>query len=468
MSLVFKTIQTAGIAELSYLIGDDDEGVAAVFDPRPDVEVYVEMAREEKVSITHIFETHIHADLVSGSRELCARVDSAKIYVSHEGGASYEFAHEKVEEGDHFTFGDLVITAKHTPGHTPEHLSYLMAESDHPEMPWGVLTGDSLFVSSAGRPDLLGAEHTQDLAEQQFHTLRDFYLKLPDHVMIYPNHGAGSPCGADIGDRLSSTIGYERKFNQFLQFTDVKSFTDHAMATAPPMPTYYPLMKKINAKGPEILGNLPRVPGLPPNAFAEAIEKKAGALVDTRTMLAFGGGHIAGALNLGGSPILSIWAGWMLDPAQPILLVLESEEHLEEMLRFFIRTGYTQFAGYLVGGMRAWDAAGFSNEEIGQMTVHELNEKASTLQIVDVRSPREWKKGHVPGAHHVFLPELRHGADHGLDPKMPTAVYCASGYRASIASSILKRSGFENLWNVPGSWEAWTRCGFPVQKEDGK
>ncbi len=147
MSLVFKTIQTEGIAELSYLLGDDDEGVAAVFDPRPDVEVYVDMAREAKVSITHIFETHIHADLMSGSRELCARLESAKIYASHEGGASYGFEHEKVKDGDRFTFGELLVTARHTPGHTPEHLSYLLAEVNHPETPWGILTGDSLFVS---------------------------------------------------------------------------------------------------------------------------------------------------------------------------------------------------------------------------------------------------------------------------------------------------------------------------------
>ncbi|MEY2439398.1 MAG: hydroxyacylglutathione hydrolase, partial [Verrucomicrobiota bacterium] len=210
MSLVFKTIQTHGIAELSYLLGDDEEGTAAIFDPRPDIDVYVEMARDEKLSITHIFETHIHADLVSGSRELCTRLESAKIYVSDEGGASYGFAHERIKDGDRFTFGEVLITARHTPGHTPEHLSYILAEADHPDTPWGVLTGDSLFVSSAGRPDLLGSERTEGLAEQQFHTLRDFYLKLPDHVMIYPNHGAGSPCGADIGDRLSSTIGYER------------------------------------------------------------------------------------------------------------------------------------------------------------------------------------------------------------------------------------------------------------------
>lgn len=467
MSLVFKTIQTQGIAELSYLLGDDDEGIAAVFDPRPDVDVYLEMAREEKLSITHIFETHIHADLVSGSRELCARLDSARIFVSHEGGASYGFEHEKVKDGDRFKFGEMLVTARHTPGHTPEHISYILAEAEHPDTPWGVLTGDSLFVSSAGRPDLLGADHTKELAEKQFHTLHDFYLKLPDHVMIYPNHGAGSPCGADIGDRLSSTIGYERKFNKFLQFTDVKSFTDYAITTAPPVPRYYPVMKKLNAEGPEVLGHLPRVAALPPKAFKEAIEKKTGVLVDVRTMLAFGGGHIPGALNIGGSPILSIWAGWMLDPDKPILLVLENEDALDEVVRLFIRTGFSKFAGYLVGGMKAWDAAGYPHAEIGQMTVHELNKRAPSLQVVDVRSPREWKKGHVPGARHIFLPELRKRIGE-LDPAKATAVYCGSGYRASIATSIMKPQGFTELWNVPGSWEAWRKAGFPVEGANGE
>src|SRR5207249_4628725 len=209
--------------------------------------------------------------------------------------------------------------------------------------PWGILTGDSLFVSSAGRPDLLGEKHTKQLAGQQFHTLRDFYLKMPDHVMIYPNHGAGSPCGADIGARLTSTIGYERRHNKFLQFGDVQTFTEHALATAPPVPNYYPVMKKLNAEGPEILGSLPRVPGLP-------------------------------------------------------------------------------------------------LEEIGQMTIHELNKRGASLQIVDVRSPGEWKKGHVPGARHIFLPELRKRIGE-LDSNKPTAVYCGSGYRASIAASILKEEG---------------------------
>jgi hydroxyacylglutathione hydrolase len=467
MSLVFKTIQTEGIAELSYLVGDDDEGVGAVFDPRADVDVYVDMAREAGVVITHIFETHIHADLMSGSRELCARVESAKIYNSSEGGAEYGFDREKVNDGDRFEFGEVLVTARHTPGHTPEHLSYLLADVDHPDEPWGILTGDSLFVSSAGRPDLLGEKHTKQLAEQQFHTLRDFYLKMPDHVMIYPNHGAGSPCGADIGARMTSTIGYERKFNKFLQFADAKSFTDFAIETAPPVPHYYPVMKRVNARGPQILGNLPRVPALPPRAFKQAIENKAGILVDTRMMLAFGGGHIPGALNIGGSPILSIWAGWMLDPDQPVLLVLESDDDLEQTVPLFLRTGYTKFAGYLAGGMKAWDAAGFSLERIGQMSVHELNERKTSLQVVDVRSPGEWKKGHVPGAHHIFVPELQNRVNE-LDRKKPTAIYCGSGYRASIATSILKPQGFNDLWNVPGSWEAWKKLKLPIEGANGE
>ncbi len=464
MALVFERILTEGIAELSYLVGDDSDGVAAVFDPTPDVDKYVELAREKQVSITHIFETHIHADLVSGSRELCARVVSAKIFVSHEGGARYGFDHEKLNDGDQFTIGKTIMTVKHTPGHTPEHVSYLLADKELADVPWGVITGDSLFVSSAGRPDLLGEDESAKLAVQQFHTLHDFYLGLPDSVIIYPAHGHGSPCGADIGDRLESAIGYERRFNPFLQFQDVKSFTDYALSTPPPVPRYYPLMKKVNAKGPEILGNLPRVPGLPPTAFRKAVDEKAGVLIDTRMMLAFGGGHIAAALNIGGSPMLSIWAGWLLDPDAPILLVLDSDSELDEIVKFFIRTGYTKFAGYLVGGMRAWDNAGFELAEVGQMTVHEIHAAGDRLQLIDVRSPGEWKSGHIPGARHLFVPEVRDRIDE-LDPSRPTAVYCDSGYRASIVASILKQEGFTNVSNVPGSWQAWKKKGFPIEGE---
>ena len=463
MSLIFERIQTEGIAELSYLLGDDDEGVAAVFDPTPDVDKYIELAREKGVSITHVFETHIHADLMSGARELCAREDSAKIYASHEGGAKYGFETENLRDGDRFNFGDTVVTARHTPGHTPEHMSFEMAESATPDKPWGVLTGDSLFVNSAGRPDLLGTEHTAELARQQFKTLREYFLGLPDSVMIHPGHGAGSPCGADIGDRLQSTIGYERLTNPFLQIDDVEKFTDFAIKTAPPVPTYYPRMKKINAEGPEVFGNLPKVAALPVKEFKKAVDEKKGVLVDTRSALAFGGGHIPDALNIAGSPSLSIWAGWLLDPNQPVLLVLEKDNQIDEVVKLFIRTGYTKFAGYLVGGISAWEAEGFPIEQIPQLSVHEVHNNGRDYQLVDVRGPGEWKTGHIPGAQHMFLPKLREKSA-TLDKSKPTAVYCASGYRASLGASILKQEGFTKVANIPGSLHAWKKAGFPVEK----
>lgn len=467
MALIFERIQTDGIAVLSYLVGDDSEGVAAVFDPRPDVDCYLQLAREKRLSITHIFETHIHADFVSGSRELCARVESARIFLSHEGGARYGFDHEKIKDGDRFTLGSVLITVRHAPGHTPELVAYLLAEEDHPDAPWGVLTGDSLFVGSAGRPDLLGGGREKKQAKQQFHTLYDFYLKLADGVSIYPAHGHGSPCGADIGDRLSSTIGYERRFNAFLQFQDVTSFTDYALSSAPPEPAYYPRMKKLNVKGPKVLGNLPAVRGLPPKIFQKAIKDDHNVLIDTRMMLGFGGGHIKGSLNIGGSPMLSLWAGWLLDPAKPILLVLESDEKLNEIVCLFLRTGYVKFSGYLVGGMKAWDNAGLPLEEVGQMTVDEIKRAGKKLQLLDVRAPDEWKGGHIPHASHIFLGELREHLSK-LDKTKPTAVYCDSGYRASIAASILKQEGFGSVCNVPGSWQAWKKAGYPVEKDNAK
>lgn len=467
MSLVFERIQTEGIAELSYLLGDDSDGVAAVVDPTPDVDKYLELAREKKVSITHIFETHIHADLVSGARELCARVGSAKIFLSHEGNARYGFDHEKLMEGTKFTFGKTVVSVKHTPGHTPEHVSYVLAETKHPKTPWGVLTGDSLFVNSAGRPDLLGSGETEKLTKELFRTLRQFFLKLSDSVLIYPAHGAGSPCGADIGDRLESTIGYERAFNPYLQFSTYQKFRDYTLEGAPPVPTYYPRMKKLNAKGPVVLGNLPGVPALPAKAFREAVEKGEGVLIDTRMMLGFGGGHIKGALNIGAKPMLSIWAGWLLDPEVPVLLVLENDTQVKEVVKLFLQTGYTKFAGYLAGGMKAWDNAGFELEDVGQMTVHEVRAAEAPLQVVDVRSPSEWEEGHVPGAVHLFLPDLRKKAAR-LDKTLPVAVYCDSGYRASIGASILKQEGFRTVANVPGSWQAWKKAKFPIEEGGGE
>lgn len=465
-SLIFETIFTEGLAHLSYLIGDKETGKAAVIDPRRDVEVYLELARKHKLSIRHALETHIHADFVSGCRELAAAAGGGcTIGVSAEGDAKYGFKHRGLKDGDRIDLGRVILTARHTPGHTPEHLSYVVAERQRPETPFAVFSGDCLFAESVGRPDLLGEEQSEKLAKQLFAVLRKVYLAMPDEVRVHPAHAAGSPCGANISDRKVTTIGYERRFNPALQIDDEGKFVEYVLRTAPPEPTYYRRLKKLNARGPEVLGGLPAAVAVTPEEFARAVDKDKVHLIDNRQMLAFGGGHIAGALNIGPRAELSIWAGWLLDPERPIWLVLERDEELQEVSRQLIRVGCTRIAGYLMGGMEAWLNAGRSVETMPQMTVHELNKALPPrdLQVLDVRTPDEWQSGHVPGASYLFLPELAEKASK-LDKDRPVAVYCDSGYRASIGASQLRQLGFKKVRNVPGSWKAWTAADYPAEK----
>jgi hydroxyacylglutathione hydrolase len=458
---VFETVRTAGLAHLSYLIGDRSTGQAAVIDPRRDVEIYLELARKHNLTITHAVETHIHADFVSGSRELAARTGTAKIQVSVEGGAHYGFAHESLRDGLRIDLGAVTLTAMHTPGHTPEHMAYLAAENGKS---WGFFSGDFLFADSVGRPDLLGAGETPGLAKSLYRSLQTALATLPDELPLYPAHGAGSPCGANICDR-ESTIGYERRHNPALQFTEETAFIDWVLRTAPPMPRYYPRMKKINAQGPEVLKGLPVIELLDPSAFARRITSREVQLIDNRSMLAFGGGHIAGAWNIGPRPELSLWAGWMLDPDRPIALVLPRDQDLSEVLRQFIRVGFTQFAGWLKGGMEAWVTAGLPLEELAQVPVQELNKQLPNreFQLLDVRMPKEWDDGHIPDARYLFLGELPAKLKN-LDPDKPVVVYCASGYRSSLAASLLEANGFKKVRNVPGSYGAWTAAGLPIIK----
>jgi hydroxyacylglutathione hydrolase len=462
MTLRFEQFLGDGIAQLSYLIGDDAEGTAAVVDPLPDVEVYIDFARRYGLAITHVFETHIHADFMSGARELAARIGNAAVWVSEEGGATYGFDHQGLRDGDRFTFGKAVLTARFTPGHTPEHTAFLLAEAAREETPWGVLSGDSLFVDSVGRPDLLGDEMSEQLGGQLFRVMREFYLELEDSVIVYPCHGAGSACGPDIGDRLSSTIGYERRHNPYLQPEDQETFEELVFGNAPPVPTHYPRLKKINAAGPDVLGAGPIVPPLPPETFQNAMQDESALVIDCRNMLGFAGGHVPRAVNIAAEPILSVWAGWLLDPGTPLLLVLERDGDLKEVVQLFVRTGYTRFGGYLAGGMEAWQNAGLPLSKLGRMSAHELRQSLDEIQVLDVRKPEEWEQGHIPGARHCFLGNLLESTP-DLAKDRPVAVYCASGYRAHLAASILKRRGFEDVRGVPGSWQAWTGAGFPVE-----
>ncbi len=466
MTMEFRRVLTPGVSQLSYFVGDSSAGVAAVVDPRPDCGVYLEIARELGMTITHVFETHIHADFMSGARELAHRLGNARIHVSAEGGATYGFDHVGVRNGDVFTFGTLRLTARFTPGHTPEHLAYELANEAAPDAPWGVLTGDSLFVGSVGRPDLLGEDETDELVRRLFDTVQHYFLNLSDGVMIYPCHGHGSQCGPNIADRLDSSIGYEKAHNPYLQCDTFDAFKEKMLAAAPPEPTHYKRLKKTNSGGPDLLGAGPAIPALTPRQFHEAARRDDAFLLDTRHMLAFGGGHIAGALNIGLQPELSVWAGWMVDPEKDLLLVLERDRDLDEARALLARVGITRFAGYLAGGMTAWENAGLPLQRLEQMPVHELRGQTREVQLIDVRSDDEWSDGHVPDAQHIFVPELPDRLDR-LDRRKPTVTYCASGYRANVAASLLQRHGFERVRSVPGSWSAWTSAGLPVADGNG-
>lgn len=464
MALVFERIVTEGLGDLSYLIGDDAKGIAAVIDPRADADIYETLARRHQVAITHIFHTHIHEDFLSGASELAARLGSAaRVYSSAEQAAQYGYAHEPVKDGARFEFGGTLLTARHTPGHTPEHMSFLVAEADKAQTPYAVFTGGSLLINAAGRTDLLGKEKADELTAAQYRTLYEFYLGLDDHVILHPTHAHGSPCGAAIGDRLSSTVGYERRFNPFLQCKSEREFHKFALEELPPKPSYYPRLKEINTLGPPVLHNLPVVPALPAKEFKTLADKGEAVIVDTRDMLAFGGGHIANALNIGASPKLPIWAGWMLKAEQPILLVLDKDADLETVVRYFWRTGFIKFAGYLVGGMSAWDKAGLPIEALPQLSVKELHERRQEFEAIDVRAPSEWRAGHIPDARHMFLPELEVRAA-GMDKERPLAVYCDSGYRASIGASLLRKAGFKHVASVPGSFQTWRKAGYPIER----
>jgi hydroxyacylglutathione hydrolase len=462
MALVFEQIDSEGIAHLSYLIGDDRAGVAAVIDPRRDVEVYLSIARERGLRITHAIETHIHADFVSGVHELRARTH-AEIY----GPASedYTFDLNPLSEGAEIRLGSVRLRAIHTPGHTPEHVSLLVYDEQQGEAPFGVFTGDTLFNLDVGRPDLLGEGTEERLARQLYHSVFQRLLPLGDRIEVYPAHGAGSACGKAIGDRRRSTIGNERLFNPALVERSAAEFVRWLLEDMPEPPRHYVWLKKVNAGGAPVLGGVPILPPLPLEGFRERMRDPDTILLDTRSLLAFGGGHIEGAINIGLGSYFPNWIGWMIDPERSLLLVLESEREVCPVAEHLFRLGYDRVVGYLHRGMTAWQNAALPLERTGEWTVHELNEhrEDSGVTVLDVRSDAEWEQGHVPGAKHIYVPHLEEHLDK-LDRDQTIATYCGTGYRASIAASLLQRHGFKSIVNVPGSMTAWKAADLPVQR----
>ncbi len=461
MGLVFEQINADGLAQLSYMVGDDKAGVVAVIDPRRDVDVYTDMARAKGVRIAAIVETHIHADFVSGVHELHERT-GATIY----GGKTedYQFDLKQMSEGDEIALGAVRLRALHTPGHTPEHISLLIFDKQQGEEPFGVFTGDTLFNLDVGRPDLLGKDMEKKLAPQLYRSLFQKLVPLGDRIEVYPAHGAGSGCGANIGDRRQTTIGNERVFSAALKERSEEEFVEWLLGGMPEPPRYYARLKKVNAKGAPLVGSLPLPPPLSPQEFQERMKDENTAVIDTRSILAFGGGHIPGAINIALRSEFPLWTGWMIDGEKTILLVVESERAIELVAQHLFRTGYDNIAGYLHDGMTSWQNAALQLESTGEWTVHELNEhkEDAGLTVLDVRSDKEWDEGHVPGARHLYVPHLEEHVG-GLDKSKKIVTYCGSGYRASIAASLLQKNGFRDVVNVPGSWTAWTKAGLPIE-----
>ena len=454
--MVLQTFEAEGLAQLSYLVGCDACGVAAVIDPRRDVDIYIQAARENGLAITHIIETHIHADFVSGALELQAKC-GGKIYVGKAEG--YGFDAEQVTDGQQLKLGGITLTVLHTPGHTPEHICLLARSGNNP--PFALFSGDLLFAGEVGRPDLLGEAEKQKLARQLFTTFREKILTLDDGILVYPGHGEGSPCGGKIGDRRVTSIGYERANNPRLQIDSEDAFVADVLKDLPPPPRYYPRMKQVNACGPKIFGAMPF---LRPVSAADLEARMRQVLVlDTREIEAYAAAHIPGSLSIPLRDEFPIWAGWMLDPKAEIILVLGKPEDQFTVQRYLFRIGIENVTGYLSNGLRSWTESGRPYAHHKTLSVQELHATLEDFQILDVRRHDEWNAGRVAGARHIYAPILAEELE-TLDRERPLAVYCGTGYRASIAASVLEQAGFRDVRNVLGSMKAWRAAGLPVER----
>ncbi len=462
--MILETIESKGISHFSYLVGDQSSNTAAVIDPRRDVDIYLKLAAENNLYIRYIFETHIHADFISGSRELSTKT-GAEIFVGAEG--DYGFECSLLYEDDEIEIGELKLKVVHTPGHTPEHLCYLIGGGKGAEKTWGIFSGDTLFAGEIGRPDLLGKKNEKKLASQLFDSLHNKIFNLNDDLIVYPAHGKGSPCGASIGDRSTTTIGYEKRNNPVLSIENKKDFVEKILASQSPPPKYYPRMKKINAEGPKILNSFPYIAPLTPEDFKMEMNLKNRVVLDTREIEAFAGAHIKNSINIALRLAFPIWCGWILKPDDKLIIILQDETKLDETIIQLYRVGYEKIAGYLQKGFRSWIEEGYNYEKGNQISVHELNKKLKKgekdFQLLDVRSVNEYEEGHIPAAKNIYVPFIKENMDK-FNKQLPIITYCGSGFRSSIAASILRKNGFEKVSNIPGSFSAWKAAGFEVIK----
>ncbi len=452
---MFRRYFDEGLAQCSFLIGCERTGGAVVIDPRRDVGVYVEAAAQNTLRIACAIETHIHADFVSGSREL------ATLGATTIGGPGSDLAFEfrEARDGELLMVGDLACRFIHTPGHTPEHISIVI---EQPGQPTRVFTGDTLFVGAVGRPDLLGEDLTRRLAGQLYDSLFGKLLTLDDAIEVHPGHGAGSLCGAGIGKEPHSTIGQERRVNPMLRHASRDAFVAAVLGDLPETPAYFPRMKRVNHDGPAVLGltrGYPDLEALAP-AQAAAAARDGAWIVDLRSAEEFGAGHPEGAAHIGFGSKVGYWAGWIVPGDARIVLLASSDTHVRAAQAQLLRVGLDRIDGFVAGGFTAWTEAGLPVQSVSQIDVRELRarlQRRERFTLIDVRTRREFATDHIDGAVNVPVGDL-HDANAPL-PGGPVLTMCEAGFRSSLAASLLQRKGVREITNVTGGMGAFRALG---------
>jgi hydroxyacylglutathione hydrolase len=458
--MYFEQFYLGCLAHASYMIGS--EGEAVVVDPQRDVDIYLKAAEDHGLKIRHVFETHLHADFVSGHKELATRT-GAKIYIGAQAGAA--FPHVDVHDGFELRFGKAKLQVLETPGHTAESTCLVLTDEEKSPRPWAVMTGDTLFLGDVGRPDLSKNHTSQELAGMLYDSLHNQLMALPDDVLVYPAHGAGSLCGKNMRAERSSTIGTERLTNYALQIKSRDEFVKELTTNLPTRPDYFLQDAEINREGASTLAELAQLPALSPAELQSRLAKGSIAL-DVRSGDQFAESHVPGSINIALSGQFASWAGTLLGLGSQPVLIADSAEQLSEARLRLARVGIEAASGYLEGGISAWKQAGFPTESLAQIAVQDLHHQLAEgkLQILDVRREGEWQAGHVSGADWAPLDHFAAKLP-DLDRNAPIAVHCKGGYRSMIACSFLQRAGYRNVMNVQGGFDAWQQAQLPFVTE---
>lgn len=458
------------LAHASYLVGCQAVNQAMIVDPGRDIDIYLAAAEANSMTIVGVTETHIHADYVSGARELAERT-GATLYLSDEGDANWkylfadQYPHRLLKDGDRFTVGNIHFDVLHTPGHTPEHLSFLLTDGAKTDQPMGLFTGDFVFVGSVGRPDLLekaaGMAGTADAGARQMFASLQRFKELPDYLQIWPAHGAGSACGKGLGAVPSSTVGYEKLFNSMLQIEDEEEFVRELLADQPESPKYFAVMKRVNKVGPAVLHGIPRPELLPASRLPDLLAKQC-PVVDTRPAASFAEGHLPGSINIP-APSLAAWAGWLMDYERPFYLVIEPGQSKQAVVDLAY-IGLDKVAGlFEPGAIRSLQEQGVQLASYELAVPEDINQAIAQgdVVLVDVRNDTEWAEGYIPQARHIMLGYLPERAGEVVNGK-PIVVQCRTGARSAIAASVLKAAGAPRVINMTGGLMRWEAAGLPV------